>query len=82
MLFADRLWCLRLLPGAQQVSRRRLLPVSEQEFALLIRHSTDHGILSAAFGTGGLAVNLDEAPWALGLVRQWRGYYFMDGGGI
>lgn len=59
-----------------------LLPISAAEMARLMRASTDHGALSCAFGTGGVAVKLAESAWAEPLVREWRGQTFNSGAGI
>ncbi len=58
-----------------------LIPLSESETASLIRESVSK-ILPLAFGSRGVALKADEAPWALPLLAQWRGITFTDGGGI
>lgn len=63
--------------------QRTLLPLRAQETALLIRASRNTGEpVALAYGTGGAALIVEDAPWAVPLLDEWRGHAFADGGGI
>lgn len=68
--------------GTGGVATRKLIPLSEVETAKLIRASIGKSPLSMAFGSGGVALQGDEAPWAVALLREWRGVDFTQGAGI
>jgi hypothetical protein len=62
----------------------RLIPLHQHETALLmgLAGRNGRGQLSLAFGTGGVALQADQSPWAVPLIREWRGQIFNDGAGI
>lgn len=58
-----------------------LIPLQSDEMAKLLAVSEGRPV-SGRFGTGGTAIVVSQAPWAVPLLAQWRGEAFNEGAGI
>ncbi len=63
------------------MSRLILIPISVDENATLIRLSNSRP-LALRFGTGGVALDVAQSPWAVTILLRLRGLVFEDGAGI
>ncbi|RWI35529.1 hypothetical protein [Mesorhizobium sp.] len=63
------------------IEKSKLIPLNEGEISELIRNSNGRP-LPMSFGTGGVALQAANAPWAVKLLLEWRGVTFSDGAGI
>lgn len=62
---------------------KKLIPLSTEELAGLIREQSNHKeAVSCSFGTGVVKLKTENTPWALPLLAEWRGEAFNEGAGI